>query len=76
MAFVDTLGKLVGAVSGAMSDGTVPALIGIGQDLIKLVQQSKEVVASEDIPALEKMLDELTPVVLAHAEQTEKTLRG
>jgi hypothetical protein len=56
--------------------GVVPAAIAIGKDLLELVNEAREVVSSDDLPALEAMREELEPVVMAHADRTEADLRG
>lgn len=75
-AFTNTLEKLVTAVSGALSGGAIPALIGIGGDVLDLIDKAKEVVKSDDVPQLNALRDQLEPLVMAHADKTEKTLRG
>jgi hypothetical protein len=66
--FTDILGKIVTGVTGAMTGGgVVPAAIAIGKDLLELVNEAREVVSSDDLPALEAM---------AHADRTEADLRG
>lgn len=75
-AFTDVLGKLATTVGGALTGGTVPAVIGIGQDLLELIDEAKTVVHTDDVATLNAIRDELEPKVLAHADSTEKTLRG
>jgi hypothetical protein len=75
-AFTDILGKVVTTVSGALGGGAVPAVISIGKDLLDLVDKARNVVASDDLPALDAMREELEPAVMAHADATEKVLRG
>lgn len=76
MAFIDSLTKIVSTVSGMLTGPVLPAAIAIGKDLIELIDNAKEVVSSTDAPALQALRDELEPKVLAHADATEKKLRG
>ena len=76
MSFIDTLSKLASTVSGAMSGGTIPAVISIAKDVIELVDKAKDVVAETDVPKLEALREELEASVLAHSKRTEDTLRG
>lgn len=76
MSFMQTLSKLATTVSGAMSGGAIPAIIGIAQDVVKLIDDAKDVVNEDDVPKLEAMREELETKVLAHADKTEQTLRG
>lgn len=76
MSFMDTLGKLAGTVSGALSGGAIPAVIAIGKDVLELIDNAKDVVAEDDVEKLEALREELEPKVMAHADSTEKTLRG
>ena len=75
-AFTDILGKIVTTVGGALTGGAVPAIIGIGKDVLELIDKAKDVVGSDDLSALEAMREELEPKVMAHADKTEGTLRG
>lgn len=74
--FVDTLLTLSKTVSAALTGPVVPAVIGIAQDVVQLIDKAKDVVDSDDVPALEAMLADLEPKVMAHADATEATLRG
>ncbi len=76
MSFLTTLTEVAGKVSAMLTGPVVPAAIAIGESVIKLIKDSKEVVASDDIPALDALLEDLEPKVLAHADTTEAKLRG
>lgn len=76
MSFMNTLTKLAGTVTGAMSGGAIPAVVAIGGDLLKLLDDAKEVVNESDVPKLEALREELEPKVMAHADATEARLRG
>lgn len=76
MTFMSTLSKLATTVGGALGGPIVPAVLEIGKDLLKLMDDAKEVVSSTDVPKLEAMREELEPKVMAHADATENKLRG
>lgn len=73
---MDTLSKLATTVGGMLSGPVIPAAIEIGKEVIELIDKAKDVVDETDVPKLEAMRDELEPKVLAHADATEKALRG
>lgn len=73
---VSIIGKIATTLSGALSGGTIPAVIAIGKDVLKLIDKTKNVVSSDDAVALQAIRDELEPKVMAHADSTEDTLRG
>jgi hypothetical protein len=74
--FMQMLEKLAMTVGTAMGGPVVPALVGIGHDVLKLIDSAKEVVHEDNIPKLEALREELEPKVLAHAQSTEDRLRG
>lgn len=74
--FVDGLAKLAETVGTLLGGPLVPAAVEIGKDVLNLIEKSKEVVETTDLPQLELMRDELEPKVMAHADITEQTLRG
>lgn len=74
--FMDTFTKLVETVGTALAGPVVPAVIEIGKDVIKLIDEAKTVVATDDVVVLTALRDELEPKVLAHADSTEDKLRG
>ena len=76
MSFLASLTKIVSTVGGMLTGPVVPAVIGIGQDVLKLIEESRKVVETKDLPALEALREELEPKVLAHADSTEAKLRG
>lgn len=76
MTFLSTLSKLATTVGAAMTGPVVPAVLEIGKDLLKLMDDAKDVVSSTDVPKLEALREELEPKVLAHADATEAKLRG
>lgn len=75
-AFVDTIAKLAQTVGAALGGPVVPAVIAIGQDVLKLITKAKEVVNNENAVELDAIRDELEPKVMAHADATEAKLRG
>jgi hypothetical protein len=76
MSFLDTAKKLAEAVGTALGGPMVPAVIEIGNDLLKLFDSAKEIVGEDDAEKLQVIIDDLEPKVMAHADSTEKTLRG
>lgn len=76
MPFVEELEKLVATVSGYLTGPIVPAAIEIGKDVLNLIDKAKDVVDSSDVATLEQLRTDLEPKVMAHADSTEKTLRG
>ena len=76
MEFMSTLSKLAATVGDALSGNALPTVIAIGKDVLDLVDKAKEVVETKDLPKLEAIRDELEPKVMAHADATEKALRG
>jgi hypothetical protein len=75
-AFVDTIKKLAETVGTALGGPIVPAVIEIGQDLLELIDNAKEVVGNKNAKELEVIRSELEPKVMAHADKTEANLRG
>lgn len=76
MAFLETLKKLSETVGTALGGPLVPVVLEIGKDVLELIDNAKDVVDTDDVAELELMRDELEPKVMAHADSTEKTLRG
>lgn len=74
--FVDTIAKLAETLGTALAGPIVPAVVEIGKDFIKLIDEAKVVVSSNDADQLQEIRDELEPKVMAHADQTEASLRG
>lgn len=75
-AFLDIVEKLAATVGTALGGPVVPAVIAIGQDVLKLIDEAKTVVNETDVAKLNAIRDELEPKVLAHADATENELRG
>ena len=75
-ALTDSFLSLAQKVSGALAGPVVPAIVEIGKDVLKLIDNTIEVVDIEDADKLQAIRDELEPKVMAHADTTEKTLRG
>ena len=75
-ALVDGFFKLAETISGALTGPAVPAVVEIGKDVIALIDNAKEVVSTNDAAKLQALRDDLEPKVLAHADATEKELRG
>jgi hypothetical protein len=76
MSFINTIEKLAETLGGALTGGTLPVIVEIGKDVLNLIDEAKMVVNSSDAAALTAIRDELEPKVMAHADATEKTLRG
>jgi hypothetical protein len=76
MSFVTTVENLALKVSEALSGDTLPAVVEIGKSLLDLIDEAKQVVATDDVAVLQATRDELEPKVLDHADSTEKELRG
>lgn len=75
-AWMDTIANLAKNVGVALGGPVVPAVVAIGQDVIKLINESQHIVNATDAFELQKIRDELEPKVMAHADTTEQTLRG
>jgi hypothetical protein len=76
MSFVTTVENLALKVGEALSGDTLPAVVEIGKSLLDLIDEAKQVVATDDVAVLQATRDELEPKVLDHADSTEKELRG
>jgi hypothetical protein len=76
MSFLNTITKLAMTVGEALSGNALPAVIEIGKDVLNLIDEAKTVVATDDVVVLQATRDELEPKVMAHADSTEKELRG
>lgn len=74
--FVTTLVKMGETVSKMMDNPAIPAIVEIGKDMLNVISAASQVVHTDDLPALEQLRDDLEPKVMAHADRTEKTLRG
>jgi len=74
--FVDTLADVAEKVGDALNGPIIPAIVEIGKSVVDLIDNAREVVDEPDVAKLQAMRDELEPKVMAHADQTEKTLRG
>ena len=74
--FMDTLLQLSKTVGTVLGGPVVPAVLEIGKDVLKLIDEAKDVVEEKDQAKLIAMRDELEPLVLAHADSTEDKLRG
>lgn len=74
--FLEKLKTLVTTVSDALAGPIVPAVVAIGQDVLDLIDGAKEVAENDDVEELEALRETLEPLVLAHADATERTLRG
>lgn len=75
-ALTDSFFSLAQKVSSALAGPVVPALVEIGKDVLKLIDNTIQVVNTEDADELSKIRDDLEPKVMAHADKTEQTLRG
>lgn len=75
-AFVDMVKQLAESVGEALAGPVVPAVVEIGKDVLKLIDEAKEVVNNKNAEELEVIRSELEPKVLAHADSTEAKLRG
>ena len=74
--FLDTIEELAGKVMTALEGPVLPAVIDIGKSVLDLAESAKEVITTDDLPKLQATIDELEPKVTAHADATEKELRG
>lgn len=74
-ALVDSVSKIAGLASKVLEGYLVPG-IDIAKSVIELIDNVKETVGTENEAALQVLRDELEPKVLAHADATEKALRG
>lgn len=75
-AWMNTVANLAKNIGVALGGPVVPAVIEIGKDFLKLLNESQHIVNATDAFELQKIRDELEPKVLAHADATEQTLRG
>jgi len=73
---LDTVTKVVEVVTEAFAGPVIPALVDIGKGALKLIDEVKTTVNLTDQDALQAMRDKLEPLVMAHADATEKALRG
>lgn len=74
--FLASLEKLAMTAGTLLGGPIVPAALEIGKDVLNLLHKAKTVVDTNDVPALDAMIAELEPKVLAHADATEASLRG
>lgn len=73
---IDSFFKVAETISEALTGPAIPAVVEIGKDVINLIDNAKEVVSTQDAQRLQAIRDDLEPKVLAHADATEKELRG
>jgi len=76
MSFLASLEKLVGTAGTLLGGPIVPAALEIGKDVVDLLHNAKTVVGTSDVAALDTMIADLEPKVMAHADRTEAALRG
>jgi len=76
MSFLSSLEKLAETAGTLLGGPIVPAALEIGKDVINLLHNAKTVVDTKDVAALDAMIADLEPKVLAHADRTETALRG
>lgn len=74
--FLASLEKLAESAGTLLGGPIVPAALEIGKDVLNLLHNAKTVVDTNDVGALDAMIAELEPKVLAHADSTEASLRG
>jgi hypothetical protein len=73
MNIVEKLATTAGTLLGGP---IIPAALEIGKEVLNLIDEVKETSNTNDIVKLDALREELEPKVMAHADATEKLLRG